>query len=105
MKMFSSEISPVLIVCYYGYSFAIYIPILLLCVINSELLKWIFLIYAVASSTIFLIFNLWKELEKYVEKSRYIILGVITLCQVVLLFTLKFYFFGKYIEDKSQNKP
>jgi len=100
MKIFSTDISSVLIVCYYGYSFTIFAPTVLLSIINVEIAKWIFLGYAIAHSTAFLITNLWKELSKYVEKSRYIILGIIVLVQVILLFALKFYFFGSYIDKK-----
>jgi len=101
MKMFSTEIPTVLIVCYYGYSFTILAPTVLLSIIQVELLKWIFLGYAIAHSTAFLIFNLWKELSKYVEKSRYIIIGIIVFAQLVLLFALKFYFFNSYIVEKK----
>ena len=39
--------------------------------------------------------NYWKELSKYVEKQKYIILVIIFVCQMGFFIILKFYFFAK----------
>lgn len=43
-----------------------------------------------------LLVNYWKELSKYIDKKRYIILTFVIICQVGLFFVLKLYFFEKF---------
>ena len=43
-----------------------------------------------------LLVNYWKELSKYIDKKRYIILIFVIICQVGLFFVLKLYFFEKF---------
>ena len=61
--------------------------------------------YAVFSSTGLLLVNFWKELAKYMEKRRYIILAVILIFQVGLFLGLKLYFFEKMKENINPNTP
>jgi hypothetical protein len=62
-------------------------------------MQWILIAYAVFSSTSFILVNYWKELSKYMEKRRYIVLGFILVCQVGLFLVLKLYFFQRFTEE------
>jgi hypothetical protein len=62
-------------------------------------MQWILIAYAVFSSTSFILVNYWKELSKYMEKRRYIVLAFIMVCQVGLFLVLKLYFFQRFTEE------
>ena len=102
MKCFGSSTSFLSVVCTYGYSFAIYIPIVIPCSLNIRDVKWILLGYACFSSTSLLLVNYWKELSKYMENRRYIILAIVIVCNVGLLFFIKLYFFVQF--DQTMDK-
>lgn len=98
MKFFDSEAKFINILCIYAYSFFVYIPIMILC-IPVEKLQWPLLIYAVASSTGFLLNNFWKELMQFPDSRKYFVLGVVFIFQICLLFIIKVNFF-KHITTK-----
>ena len=56
-------------------------------------MQWIVIAYAVFSSTSLIIVNYWKDLSKYMEKKRYLLVGIILVFQVGLFLLLKLYFF------------
>ena len=60
------------------------------------MVQWILLSYGVFSSTSLILVNYWKELSKYVDKKRYLILFFVLICQAGLFMILKFYFFEKF---------
>lgn len=98
MKCFGSSTSFVSVLCTYGYSFTIFLPVILACSIPIDLMQWILLSYAVGSSTSFILVNFWKELSKYMEKKRYLLMIIIIICQAGLFAFLRFYFFDKFTE-------
>ncbi len=65
----------------------------------NKLAQWILLAYGVFHSTSFILVNYWKELAKYMEKRRYILLGLICAFQAGLFLLLKLYFFEKFNEE------
>jgi len=93
LRLFGSKVNYTDTVCIYGYSFFILIPALILCVIPFSIAQWIFLMYAMASSTWFLLNNYGHELGKYVGQQRYILLGFIGGSQLVLLLVFRLKFF------------
>jgi hypothetical protein len=95
MKCFGSSTGFISVICTYGYSFTIFIPVVIACSVPYELSQWILIAYGVFSSTSFILVNYWKELSKYMEKKRYLILGIILILQAGLLLVLKLYFFEK----------
>lgn len=97
--LFAVQIKLITSVCIYGYSFTILIPVLFFCIIPYEIAKYIALGYGLAASTVFLVYNMYKAIETESGKSKYIILGIIILFQVVLYFVLKFYFFSGITEE------
>jgi hypothetical protein len=96
MKCFGSSTSFVSVICTYGYSFSIFIPVVIACSVPYDLTQWILIAYAVFSSTSFILVNYWKELSKYMEKKRYLILAIILIFQAGLFLVLKLYFFEKF---------
>ena len=52
--------------------------------------------YGVFSSTSLILVNYWKELSKYLDKKRYLIIILVLACQAGLFMILKFYFFEKF---------
>lgn len=65
-------------------------------------MQWVLIAYAVFSSTSLILVNYWKELAKYMEKKRYLILGIVIAFQIGLFLVLKLYFFEKY-NDQNKN--
>jgi ABC-type transport system involved in multi-copper enzyme maturation permease subunit len=70
--------------------------VVIACSIPYDLTQWILIAYAVFSSTSFILVNYWKELSKYMEKKRYLILAIILIFQAGLFLVLKLYFFEKF---------
>ena len=83
----------VLNLCLYGYSFVILIPILLLCMIPSNALEFILLVYYTIHSGAFLVFNMYNIICEKAPNAKYIMLGILGGVQLVLFFGLRFYFF------------
>ena len=92
MYFFGSNISFILILCIYAYSFTIYIPVMILC-IPIEKFQWIFLFIGVLYSTGFLVINFWNELNKFVDNRKYFVIGIICIFQICLFLILKMKFF------------
>ena len=103
MKCFGSSNSYISALCIYGYSFSIYIPIVLVCAIGVNIAQWILLSYAAGASTSFILVNYWREMGKYVDKLRYIIIILIIGCQAGLLFIFKLYFFEEFESNLTEN--
>ena len=103
MKCFGCHDSYISVLCIYGYSFSIYIPVVIICGLGINFTQWILLLYAASSSTSFIIVNFWREMGKYVDKMRFIIIIVIIFGQISLFFIMKFYFFEKFEQEISNN--
>ncbi len=92
MKFIGEVISYFYILCIYGYSFSPFIPIIILCSCGINVIQWILLCYAIANSTLFVITNLWKEINKQEQKKKYSLIGIIVALQFILFLILKLYF-------------
>ena len=103
MRCFGAKNSYITALCIYGYSYSIFVPVVLLCSIGHVVSQWIFLIYGVFQSTSFIIVNYWRELGKYVDKLRVIIILLIICCQMGLFFTFKLYFFQEFENEINTN--
>ena len=53
-KALTSGVKYVDLVCLYGYSLSVFLPVTLLCTFNIEILRWALIIYATLSSGFFL---------------------------------------------------
>ena len=104
-KIFGAKTNVVPIICVYGYSYTIFLPIIICCSIPNTLLQWILLIYAVFSSTSLVIMNIAKILAQISKGKKFAIIIIILIFQIILFFILKLYFF-KHINkepDKTTN--
>jgi hypothetical protein len=63
--------------------------------------QWVLLGYGIFHSTSLLLVNYWKELSKYIEKRKYILLAFVIVCQIGLYLLLKLYFFEKFNQDAN----
>ena len=68
-KIFGAKISVAPVICIYGYSYTIFLPIIIVCSIPNNLLQWILLAYGIVSSTSLIIMNLGKALAS-MEKGK-----------------------------------
>lgn len=103
MKCFGSATSFVSVLCTYGYSYTIFLPIVIVCSIPIDLMQWVLIAYAVFSSTSFIVVNYWIELSKYMQKRKIIVIAFILVCQVGLFLIMKLYFFQKFTEAMGVN--
>jgi hypothetical protein len=105
-RIFGEKIPYFSIVCIYGYSFTCFIPVMLICSCGVGFIQWIFLLYGSINSTMFVVINFWKELQKYEQKKKFGLLGLIIVVQFVLLLVLKLYFFDNFsTSDSTKNNP
>ena len=99
MKLFGVKLGFVHIICTYGYSFSIFLPISIICVIQINAVQWIALIYAVFSSTSLLVVNYHKLMGEFSKNRKYIIIIIVLLAQLGLLLFFKLYFFRKFTDE------
>lgn len=86
----NSDLSYIQCLCLYGYSLAVFIPVMLICSIGIEVLQWIFVFYGSLSSTMFVLFNLWKILSAQETKKKYYVIGGIAVVQIGVFLTFKY---------------
>ena len=99
MKLFGIKLGFVHVICTYGYSFSIFLPISIICLIQVNAVQWIALIYAVFSSTSLLVVNYYKLMGEFSKNRKYLIIGVVLLAQIGLLLFFKLYFFRKFSDE------
>jgi len=90
---YSEAIGFVQLVCVYGYSFTVFIIASFLCVLPSEILRWLFVIGAFVVSGGMIWGNLGQRLENVVPgKGKPVMIGLVALHALVSLM-FKIYFF------------
>ena len=99
MKIFGTSLTFVSVICTYGYSFSIFLPMSIICVIQVDLLQWIVLTYAVFSSTSLLVVNYYKQMGDYSRNKKLLIIIIVLIFQFGLLLFFKLYFFQKFSEE------
>ena len=96
MKIFGITLGFVHVICTYGYSFSIFLPMSILCVIQINAIQWVALIYAVFSSTSLLVVNYYKLMGDFSKNKKFSIIIIVLLAQIGLLLFFKLYFFKKF---------
>ena len=99
MKIFGTSLTFVSVICTYGYSFSIYLPISIICVIQWDILQWISLIYAIFSSTSLLVVNYYKQMGDYSKNKKFLIIIIVLIFQFGLLLFFKLYFFQRFSQE------
>ena len=99
MRVFGIKLGFVHVICTYGYSFSIFLPISIICIIQFHFIQWIALIYAVFSSTSLLVVNYYKLMGDFSRNKKSIIIAIVLLAQIGLLLFFKLYFFKKFSDE------
>ena len=88
------------VLCIYGYTLSVFVPISILCVIPSNLLRWLLILVGGGISAVFLLSNFHAHLadcfpygEGDAKRKMYLLLGSMGLFHIVLLVIFKIYFF------------
>ena len=92
-KIFGAQIDIAPVICVYGYSYTIFLPIIVVCSIPNQLLQWILLAYAIFSSTSLIIMNISKTFTSVTKGKKLAIIIIICIFQIIIFFVLKLYFF------------
>jgi len=89
------------VLCIYGYTLAVFVPISVLCVLPINLLRWLLLLIGGGVSAIFLLSNFHAHLadcfpygEGDAKRKMYLLLGSMGLFHLILMFIFKVYFFS-----------
>lgn len=104
MKCFGSATTFASVICIYGYSLTIFVPVVVACSVPVDLMQWLLIAYAVFHSTSLILVNYWKELSKYMERKRYFLMAIIIICQAGLFLVLKLYFFEELNKQQADLK-
>lgn len=96
---FGSDLSYIQLLCLYGYSCTIYLPALVICIIPKEIIRWLVLMYAMASSTLFVVSNLKRVTDVLSPNSKNSLLVLVATLHIFLGLSFKLYFF-KFIYVK-----
>ena len=103
MRIFGSSNSYISCICIYGYSISIYIPIVICCAIGVNFAQWILLIIGFGVSSSFIIVNYWREMGRYIDKRRYILIPLVIGCQACMFLIFKMYFFKEFEKEMKKD--
>ena len=89
------------VLCIYGYTLVIFIPISILCVVPSNILRWLLVLIGGLVSAVFLLSNFHAHMadcfpygEGDAKRKMYMMLGMMGLFHAILVMLFKFYFFS-----------
>ena len=102
-KLFGSKLNVASVICVYGYSYTVFLPITIICSIPSQLLQWLLLSYALISSTSLVIMSIGKSLSEITKGKKIAIIIIIIIFQFILFCVLKFYFFKKINKELDES--
>lgn len=105
MKYKGVTVSLVETICVYGYSFAVVIPPLVLCMFNITWLRWILIMGGFLYASVFIVFGLFKEWKKVVTGPQdniflLVFAAFIVLSHLILAVFVKFYFYTFSVDLK-----
>ena len=98
-KIFGGKINIAPVICVFGYSYTIFLPITIICIIPSQVLHWITLGYAILSSSSLIIMSISRTISDISKGKKIALIVIIIIFQLTIFFVLKFYFF-KHINKK-----
>ena len=102
-KLFGSKLNVAPVICVYGYSYTVFLPITIICSIPSQLLQWLLLAYALISSSSLVIMSIGKSLSEITKGKKIAIIIIIIIFQFILFGVLKFYFFKKINKELDES--
>ncbi|XP_026286319.1 protein YIPF2 [Frankliniella occidentalis] len=80
------------LLCLYGYSLTIYIPVSVFWVIQLSWLQWLLALTGASLSATVLVTSIWPAVSQ-IQTQRYVVLGVVLVLHVVLAAGFMLYFF------------
>lgn len=80
------------LLCVYGYSLTIYIPVSVLWVIQVSWLQWFLALAGAGLSAMVLVTSIWPAVSQ-IEARRFVVLGIVLMLHVVLAAGFMLYFF------------
>lgn len=89
------SLSVVKLLCLYGYSLVVFIPVALLCSTTLEVLDWVAVLVGLGISLSFVLQNLWEPSASIAGQARHGLLGLVAAGHVGFALGLKLYFFQK----------
>ncbi|KAI8854216.1 hypothetical protein BC829DRAFT_486327 [Chytridium lagenaria] len=102
---FGSPVKYFDVVGVYGYSFTIWVPALLICMLPMELARWILIGIAFGLSTFFILQNILPGLSHATNPmARTVAIGVVVVAHAGLALLFRFYFFT-FIADVTKVPP
>merc|ERR1712046_222670 len=94
------------IVCAYGYSLFIYVPISFFWIFPWETFRWFILIGGAVVSGNMLAQSLWPAMRSEKKQLVYMLLGLVLVSNLALAIGFKMYFFGAVpVEMKTLDSP
>lgn len=99
MKLFGSAINIMNVICTFGYSYSIYIPISIICSIPAQWLQWVLLLYGSVASTSLLVINYYKDVSAFNNNKKYLIIIIVVVVQLGVFLLFKLYFFKRFVEE------
>lgn len=90
--MLQHRLSFLELLCVYGYSLTIYIPVSVFWVIQLSWLQWLLAIVGAGLSATVLVTSIWPAVSQ-IEARRYLVLGIILVLHTVLAAGFMLYFF------------
>lgn len=102
--VFKAKLRLVEVLCVYGYSFFIYAPLSVFCIIPIELARWLVVMGCGVWSTAFLLASFFPVLKPVALKRGLILLAVMGACHLGLALAFKLYFFEYSDLEKLSNE-
>lgn len=81
------------LLCLYGYSLFVFIPVAILSMIDSEVFRWVMSVAAVAESTAFLVLSLQRHIHNQPTQTKMAVLAAVACLHALLGLILKLHFF------------
>ncbi|TRY78413.1 hypothetical protein TCAL_07843 [Tigriopus californicus] len=96
------------LICLYGYSMVIYIPVSVLWLIQSSVIQWLLVLLAAGLSGSVLVLTLWPIFKTHASKSCWILVSVVVGLHLLLACGFMLYFFhvpGAVTPSGTPNQP
>eukprot|EP00760_Papus_ankaliazontas_P008205 PhM_4_TR13698/c0_g1_i1/m.22932 len=94
-KMKNIVVSPLDVVCVYGYSFLYLILGTVICAVPSVVLQMVVCLVATCGSAAYILLNIWAVLRNGFDRPWFVaVVATVALTHIALATTLKFYFFA-----------
>merc|ERR1712001_622949 len=95
----NTSVSFLELLCVYGYSLAIYIPVSVLWTIQNSVWQWGLVLAGAGLSGAVLLLAIWPSVQEHSKKIAIILIGIVLLLHILLACGFMLYFF--HVPDSS----